>query len=72
MGRTAKKLKVNLFMIDHETGLTHKWDELTEKQKEKYREQMAINSGKMLGYYFADHPEEYDKLPSKGGKAYAG
>lgn len=52
-----------------EDGSVVAWDELTEEQRQDWREKSAERSRKYLNEYYANHPEEYEKLPDKRRKA---
>ena len=62
MGRQAKPMTVRLFIKDTETGITHPWESLDEKQITEYRRRMTENAQRMLTDYYTAHPELFEKL----------
>lgn len=56
------ELKFRILVKDSLTGETHKWDDLSEKQKDSYRERMSQNLRKGMTRYFSEHPEDYERL----------
>ena len=67
MGKRIQRIPYRIFMIDRDTGETHLWNDLSENQKQRYREQMAKNSGEILSAYYSNHPEQAERLPNYGG-----
>jgi hypothetical protein len=55
-------LKFRIFVKDTMTGETHKWDDLSGKEKDSYRERMSQNLSKGMTRYFSEHPEDYERL----------
>lgn len=67
MGARSNTIPYRIFIIDRETGETHKWNDLSEAQKNKYKEQMAQNSSEIMSAYYGNHPEQAERLPNSGG-----
>lgn len=62
MARTSKPLTFRIFMIDTEKGETYRWDDLTEEQREMYRQKMNDNLSRRMSIYYGEHPEEFERL----------
>lgn len=58
----AKAIPFRIFVKDTMTGETHKWDCLSEKEKDSYRERMSQNLSKGMSRYFSENPDEYERL----------
>ena len=56
------ELKFRILVKDSLTGKTHKWDDLSGKEKDSYRERMSQNLSKGMTRYFSEHPEDYERL----------
>lgn len=56
------KLTFRIFVKDTMTGETHRWDYLSAKEKDSYRERMSQNLSKGMSRYFSEHPEDYERL----------
>ena len=56
------KLTFRIFVKDTMTGETHRWDDLSAKEKDSYRERMSQNLSKGMSRYFSEHPEDYERL----------
>jgi hypothetical protein len=58
----AKTVLFRILVKDSLTGETHKWDDLSGKEKDSYRERMSQNLSKGMSRYFSEHPEDYERL----------
>lgn len=57
-----KPLTVRIFIKDTSTDELFRWDDLTETEKNNYRQRMADNSSRMLSDYYSAHPEQFERL----------
>ena len=58
----AKTIPFRILVKDTMTGETHKWDDLSEKEKDSYRERMSQNLSKGMSRYYSEHLEEFERL----------
>lgn len=61
VGRKSKPPKVFVYMKT-DSGEIVPWESLTEEEKEYYRAAMNKNLSRRMSAYYAEHPEEYEKL----------
>lgn len=57
-----KPLSFKIFIKDTEKGETYAWDDLTEEQKEYYRQKMKENLSRRMSDYYSHHLDEFEKL----------
>ena len=58
----AKAIPFRILVKDTMTGVTHRWDDLSEKEKDSFRERMSQNLSKRMSDYYSAHPDEYERL----------
>lgn len=61
-GDYMAKLTFRIFVKDTMTGETHKWDDLSEKEKDSVRERMSQNLSRNMSRYFSENPAEYERV----------
>lgn len=64
MAKKNETIPFRIFILDTSTGITHKWDDLTEEQREDYKKRMSENAGRVMSRYYSEHPEQYERLCS--------
>jgi hypothetical protein len=58
----AKTVLFRILVKDSLTGETHKWDCLSEKEKDSVRERMSQNLSRNMSRYFSENPAEYERV----------
>ena len=58
----AKAIPFRIFVKDTSTGETHKWDDLTEEQRENYKKRMSENASRVMSQYYSEHLEQFERL----------
>lgn len=53
---------VRCFLESTETGVVKPWEDLTEKEITRFREKSSERLTENMSRYFAQHPEELEKL----------
>ncbi len=62
MAKEAKSIPFRIFMKDNYTGETYAWEDLTEEQREKYRQQMSENLSRRMSDYYSNHLDQFERL----------
>ena len=58
----SKTIPFRIFIKDTATDETRLWGELTEEEKEEYRQRMAENLSRRMSDYYSAHLDEFERL----------
>ena len=62
MAKESKSIPFRIFVKDTVNGETYAWEDLTEKEREKYRQRMSENLSRRMSDYYSNHLDQFERL----------